>query len=100
MLKICENCGREFVARRSTAKYCSNICRVRAQRLVVRRPRYYEVPEVTFSMTVDEAAQVVQSAHRVTDDLGRASEHTPEPISGKLRRCAQGFADALGREGL
>lgn len=32
MRKKCEACGKQFEAKRSTAKYCSNGCRVQAQR--------------------------------------------------------------------
>ncbi|MEU8717489.1 hypothetical protein [Streptomyces sp. NPDC048663] len=32
MRKKCEECGEQFEAKRSTAKYCSNGCRVQAQR--------------------------------------------------------------------
>ncbi|MGW4876549.1 hypothetical protein ACWEPI_08335 [Streptomyces sp. NPDC004262] len=32
MRKKCEACGEQFEAKRSTAKYCSNGCRVQAQR--------------------------------------------------------------------
>ena len=106
MLKNCEQCGREFVARRSTAKWCSNVCRVRAQRQgrpVRHEPRdvpAYDAPDVKLYMTVDEIAEVVQNAHRATDDMGRASRHARGELGGKLRRCAEGFADALEREGL
>lgn len=106
MLKHCEQCGREFVARRSTAKYCSNACRVRNQRMGPPKRRKkldipaVDVPDEKLFMTVDELADVVQDAHRVTDDMGRASRHAPGPLCGKLRRCAEGFADVLGREGL
>ena len=30
MRKNCENCGKEFNAKRATAKYCSTNCRVKA----------------------------------------------------------------------
>jgi len=37
MIKICENkkCGKEFKAKRETAKYCSDKCRVKASRVSV-----------------------------------------------------------------
>ena len=57
-------------------------------------------PDMVFSMTVDEIAEAVQGAHRATDDLSRASEHAPQPLAGKLGRCAERFRDALEGEGL
>ena len=97
-LRICPICGREYQARRSTSKYCSATCRSKARNLYPMPDM--DAPAIVFVMTADELANVVQDAHRVTDDLGRASEHAPEPVCGKLRRCAEGFADVLGREGL
>jgi len=98
MIKTCVACGKEFRAQRSTAKYCSQACKKRHQRGFAMPDM--PAPVVAFTMNAGEVAEVVQGAHRATDDLSRASEHTPEPLRGKLRRCAEGFADALGREGL
>ena len=100
MLKSCEICGKEFTARRSTAKYCSNACRHRAQRAFDIGKINAEPPEVRLALTADEIAGVIQQAHRATDDMSRASEHAPGVIGGKLRRCSEAFADALGAEGL
>lgn len=98
MMKVCVICGAEFAAQRSTAKYCSNRCKMQARRLFLKPD--LGAPHLRFAVTLDEAAKVVQDAHRVTDDMSRTGERAPEPLGGKLRRCAEGFADVLGREGL
>ena len=98
MLTYCVMCGKPFVAQRKTAKYCSNRCKMQAKRSFPAPDM--DAPRMEFAVTLDEAAKVVQDAHRVTDDMSRTGERAPEPLGGKLRRCAEGFADVLGREGL
>lgn len=98
MITVCAFCGKHFQARRSTAKYCSDKCRKRAHAGYPMPD--FAAPDVAFAMTADELAEVVQQAHRATDDMGRASEHAPYPLGPRMRRCAEAFADALESEGL
>ena len=99
MIKNCEICGREFVARRSTAKYCSNRCRLANQRggIVVGVP---EQPNLTVSMGDDEVSGIIQQAHATASDLARASLYTPSPLCLKLRTVARKLEGALRGEGL
>lgn len=99
MIKRCEICGREFMAQRSTAKYCSARCRQMARRGI---PYEGEPgrPDVRISMTDDEVAEVVQRAHVAASDLSRASMLTPAPLCRSLKKVSQRFEDALGAEGL
>ncbi len=99
MIKRCVICGREYQARRSTAKYCSNRCRLMAQ-------RGYEYmgdelpPDVKASMTEDEILGVVSRAHDAASDLSRASMLTPAPLCLALKRVSKKIEDALRGEGL
>lgn len=99
MIKRCEICGREFVAKRSDARYCSGACRVRKARGEVftgeLRP-----PDTTATMSEDEVLSVIQQAHCAAADLSRASLYTPAPISLKLRNVARKLEGALRGEGL
>lgn len=99
MIKRCEICGREFVAQRSTAKYCSNRCRLASQRGTIFIGEL-QPPDTTRSMTDDEVASVIQQAHCTASDLSRASLFTPAPLSLKLRNVARKLEGALRGEGL
>lgn len=99
MIKSCEICGREFVAKRSTAKYCSDACRKRKER------GYAYIGELkppipSASMPKEEVSSVIQSAHNVASDLSRASMLTPAPLCLSLKRVAKRIEDALRGEGL
>ena len=87
MIKQCEVCGREFVAQRSTAKYCSNRCRLIYQRGGTFTGQL-EVPDTT------------ASAHCTAADLSRASMHTPAPLCLSLKAVARKLEGALRGEGL
>lgn len=50
MKKVCEVCGKEFEAKRSTARYCSGACRLKASRV--------SVTESPLSVTSDEPLSV------------------------------------------
>ncbi|MDD7369527.1 MAG: hypothetical protein SOW20_04520 [Berryella intestinalis] len=99
MIKSCEICGREFVAQRSTAKYCSNKCRLMAQRGAVYAGEL-EAPDVRAGMTEDEVLAVVDRAHDTASDLSRASMLTPSPLCRSLKNVSQKLSDALRAEGL
>lgn len=99
MIKRCEICGREFVAQRSTAKYCSNRCRLASQRGTVFIGDLMP-PDTTRSMTDDEVAMVIQQAHCTAADLSRASLYTPAPLCLSLKAVAKKLEGALRSEGL
>lgn len=99
MIKRCEICGREFQAKRSTARYCSSTCRKRKE-------RGYEFvgeilpPNPSIAMTADEVSDVVQRAHVAASDMSRASMMTAAPLCNRLGRAAKKIEDALRDEGL
>ena len=99
MIKRCEICGREYAAKRSTAKYCSDRCRQIACRGSVFVGEV-EPPDVRVSMTEDEVIEVVGRAHETASDLSRASMLTPAPLCRSLKTVSQKLSDALKAEGL
>lgn len=98
MIKRCEICGREFAAKRSTAKYCSEACKKRHQRGTAVRPLAPIAP--TFSMPREAVLEAVRNAHQAASDLSRASMHTSSPLCRSLARVAAELEEALRREGL
>jgi len=108
MIATCQVCGREFTARRSTAKYCSDACKLKAHRLRTAGVdlRYCgpaeepsdEIPLI--SLRSDEVYEVIVRAHMSAEDMSRASLATHAPLCHKLGRCAKAFETALRREGL
>lgn len=99
MIKNCEVCGAEFQAQRSTAKYCSNRCRIMAKRGIEYHGEL-KPASACISMTDDEVSEVVQRAHVAASDLSRASMLTPSPLCMKLSRAAKKMETALRGEGL
>lgn len=101
MIRKCGVCGRDFAAKRSTAKYCSATCRSRAHRgypcAASSRPA---APVPGASMSVDEVAAVVGRAHGAAADLSRAALLTPSPLCLSLSAAAAKVEDALKSEGL
>lgn len=99
MIKNCEICGREYVAQRSTAKYCSDKCRQMACRGVAYTGEL-EAPDVSVSMTQEEVLALVGRAHDTASDLSRASMLTHAPLCHSLKAISQKLSDALRAEGL
>ena len=99
MIKNCDICGKEFVAKRSTAKYCSNRCRLMAQRGVAYTGEIQQ-PDSKLCMTQEEVLEVVTRAHGTASDLSRASMFTPAPLCRSLRNVSKKLSDALEAEGL
>lgn len=102
MIKRCEICGRQFSAKRSTAKYCSNGCKQKAYRHHQGYPFAGELkePDVRLTLTEEDVRSVVQQAHITASDLSRAAMSTTAPLCLSLGRCAKALEQALRREGL
>ena len=92
-------CGREYVAKRSTAKYCSAKCKQAAYRGVAFVGEI-QPPDVRVSMSNDEVLELVARAHDIASDLSRASMLTPAPLCRSLKAVSQKLQDALRAEGL
>ncbi len=99
MIRKCEVCGREFLARRSTARFCSATCRSRSNRGYAYEGELLP-PTPSAAMSEEEVAGAVQAAHIAAEDLSRAALMTPAPLCGRLGRAAKAMEDALRREGL
>lgn len=111
MRKKCEACGEQFEARRSTAKYCSNSCRVQAQRGAATGKSKTTV--VTFGLAAvppqgdrpRELGPLEQQAHTELESFGRAETLAGGVVLALARRIDQagpmdtgsGFA-ALAKE--
>lgn len=101
MIKVCQMCGQEFVARRSTAKWCSDLCKMRWHRGSVALPGAFVRPTPpAICLTGDEVAQIVCAAHTAAQDLSRASMLTRPPLSAKLGAVSAKIEAALRGEGL
>lgn len=103
MVRRCEICGKEFVAQRSTARYCSARCRKRKERAkedyafvgIIKAPVPSEI-----NLTEDEVLAIIQRAHNAAEDLSRAASRTSSPLCLSLARIARKIDAALRREGL
>ena len=93
MRKVCEICGREFEATRSTARFCSGKCRTASYRL-----DKAGIPIVLKREEVERAA--IRSAHDAASDLSRASQLAPAPRCIVYREIAETIEDRLGGLGL
>ncbi len=99
VIKRCEICGREFAARRSTARFCSATCRKRNARGYAYSGKLLP-PLPSCAMSDDEVLDVVKSAHDAASDLSRASMMTRYPLCESLGSAAKGIEDVLKGEGL
>lgn len=99
LIKRCESCGREFQAKRSTARFCCSTCRSHAYRgyayVGELRP-----PAPNAAMSDDEVLEVIQRAHAAASDMSRASLMTAAPLCLSLKKAAKKMEDALRGEGL
>lgn len=98
MIKNCEVCGVQFIAKRSTARFCSNTCRQRNF-----KGSYVPdlgIPSVSIIMDTEEIQEIITNAHASASDLSRASQCTKPPLSHTLGRVAADFEESLRREGL
>lgn len=99
MIKTCEICGCEFVAQRSTAKYCSATCRKRKERGYAFIGEL-ETPDYRASLPDEDVAAIIQQAHNVAADLSRAAMLTPSPLCLSLGRVSRKIEECLRGEGL
>lgn len=98
MIATCVICGAEFVAKRSTAKYCSCRCKHIAHRGT--GTANTAPPILHAAMTDAEVWQIVCRAHDLAADLSRASMLTHVPTCRSLAAVSRKLSDALEREGL
>ena len=88
MIKRCESCGREFQAKRSTARFCCSTCRSHAYRGYAYVGEL-QPPAPNAAMSDDEVLEVIQRAHVAASDMCLS-----------LKKAAKKMEDALRGEGL
>lgn len=99
LIKRCESCGREFQAKRSTARFCCSTCRSHAYRGYAYVGEL-QPPAPNAAMSDDEVLEVIQRAHVAASDMSRASLMTAAPMCLSLKKAAKKMEDALRGEGL
>lgn len=99
MIKSCEICGREFVAQRCTARFCSEACKKRHQRGYVYKGEL-RPPMPNVKMTDDEVLDIIHRAHNIASDMSRASLMTSAPLCISLKKVAKKIEGALRGENL
>jgi endogenous inhibitor of DNA gyrase (YacG/DUF329 family) len=99
MRKRCEVCGREFEAKRSTARFCSAACRqVHYRAQATGRPRRPKLPVLT--ATERDVLAAARDAHRAAGDLSRLSLLVGPELGGRLSKAAAGIEDSMREAGL
>lgn len=99
MIKSCEICGREFVAQRCTARFCSEACKKRHQRGYVYKGEL-RPPMPNVKLSDDEVLEILHRAHNLASDISRASLMTASPLCLSLKRIAKKIEAALRSESL
>lgn len=100
MLKKCIQCGQTFHAKRSSAKYCSSNCRLRAYRSGVPIPP--ESPPIIPQQTEDEiedTAALISEAHQIAGAFIQQANAVPLPLRAKCTRVGIDIKSSLEREG-
>lgn len=104
--KICDVCGAEFEARRDSAMYCSNKCKMKKRRddqkkRIKYRPIFSDKPpDIPAESVPVECVTAVQEAHRLANDFGRLSRTAPYQLRAKFARLSAALFKALEDESL
>ena len=103
-VKTCANCGREFTATRSDARFCSAVCRVghwrnTSTRAYVLPPANPVVPEGR-PATEREIVGCIQGIRQSAATLDAASLTGPPKYRAACGRISRGVLDVLEVEGL
>ena len=95
--KTCEQCGRVFEAKRSTARFCSSSCRIKAHRAKV--PIMPAVVPAPFPMaSFNEVAEAVGKAREVSNEFAQLSVSAPQPLRPGCRRIGEAITRAIDDE--
>ena len=96
MIKICDECGEPFEAKRSTARFCSSKCRKRSHRRM--QPLVPDAPPSLGSASFDDVAAALDAARAVSNELARLSRMAPRPLRPGCSRISDAIASAIARE--
>lgn len=94
---VCEECGKQFEARRSTARFCSSRCRVRHHRAkepIMPAARPAPLPDSSF----EDVAEAVGQARAVSNSFAILSESAPRPLRPGCRRIGEAITRAIEDE--
>ena len=102
-VKICEECGKGFEAKRSDARYCSKKCKTRAyrkrkgveRRIVVKPGR--PLPPLPTD-TYDDVVDAIDDARRVSNEFNRLACTAPAPVRPGCARIGYAITAAIERE--
>lgn len=97
MIKVCEECGRAFEAQRSTAKFCSQRCRLRAHRQG--QPLVPDAPPPPSSASVDDVAAVLSDARRASNTFAQLAATAPRCLRAGCARISEAITRAIENEG-
>ena len=113
MTNACECCGREYTAKRSTSRFCSDLCRMRQRRsgrpprlrVVESKPERLEVPGSLLGsvmIALEEAKSLESPAGRLAVSLATRLEDPDSTDSGSAvaslsRELRAVLAEALAR---
>lgn len=100
MIKTCEICGRQYIAKRSTSRFCSTTCRTRNHKGLGAYVGQITPPTGMVILSHSEVEKIISNAHLSASDLSRASKQTKPPLCDSLNRIAVDFEESLRREGL
>lgn len=104
-IRKCDQCGREYMARRKTSRFCSDKCRVNAARGKI--PTDYQnadLPEITREgakkITRRQIADSVVAIRGGAQTLNAGAEHAPEDLRELCRVLSVRVLNALDEVGL
>lgn len=97
IVKPCEECGRPFEAKRSTARYCSRRCRqrhnLRGSAVIPDSPLPPLPPE-----SFDDVLEAVGEARKVSNAFARLAWTAPRQLRPGCGRIAEAIARAIEEE--
>lgn len=100
MIKTCELCGAQYIAKRSTSRFCSTTCRTRNYKGMGAFAGQLTPPRQMIILDNEDVEAIISNAHDSASDLSRASSMTRPPLSESLHRVALDLEQSLRRENL
>lgn len=95
--KACEECGKLFEATRSTARFCSERCKKRAQRKKQPIPPAAE-PSPALPATFEDVAAALNQARALSNTFARLSATAPRQLRSGCERIGQAITRAINDE--
>ena len=96
MIKVCDECGRPFEAKRSTARFCSSKCRLRNHRRLT--PMAPDAPPSLGSASFDDVAAALDAARALSNEFAQLSYTAPRPLRPGCSRIGEAITKAITDE--